>query len=419
MKHPVSVVFRMPISLPTAVCNQDIMKSINRLHSILLLFLSCLSVLCGCQSDPILPTGGYDYRTVSSGDVFLGYPIPRIGQNPYCFSLPLQGEAPAVFSFDADTGEYVILGKELCPLALPNAEISVPCAVTEDSRTFFEAHAHAENITVYEGDIDGMAVVLSHEDNILYLADETEARPIAEHVLCILDVNEQEDCLLFLNDGGILYEFCGGDITQISDGTVRDAWYVTAGTRAVVFRLQTSDGTAAVPYYAEDGDAPVPCVLPPKEDGADAAVYVRGTSFLLQGSDDSAYFYDLRTGKRAEMDMGGLYRFPKDTDTAALTLSPDGRYVYLYDIDYIYRLDLTTADLALAANEAPIFEGSCVLSSMTAVTESTVILSQGSNEYTEFVPTITVAVFENDIPDTRHDDDKIDLDRHRWDTDEP
>jgi hypothetical protein len=46
---------------------------------------------------------------------------------------------------------------------------------------------------------------------------------------------------------------------------------------------------------------------------------------------------------------------------------------------------------------------------MTAVTDDTVILSQGSNEYTEFVPTITVAVFDETLPDVRHEDDKIDL----------
>ena len=118
------------------------------------------------------------------------------------------------------------------------------------------------------------------------------------------------------------------------------------------------------------------------------------------------------------MDMGGLYRFPQNTDADTLTVSPDGRFVYFYDIDFIYRLNLETADLELAYNEALIFEGSCVLSSMTVVTDEIILLSQASNEYTEFVPTITCAVFEEDIPEVRHEGEKIDLDYHPWQTDD-
>jgi hypothetical protein len=116
------------------------------------------------------------------------------------------------------------------------------------------------------------------------------------------------------------------------------------------------------------------------------------------------------------MDMGGLYRFPKNTDTDTLTVSPDGRFVYFYDIDYIYRLDLETGNLDIACNEALIFEGSCILSSMTVVTDEIILLSQAENEYTEYVPTVTVAVFEENIPDVRHEDEKIDLDYHAWNT---
>ena len=74
--------------------------------------------------------------------------------------------------------------------------------------------------------------------------------------------------------------------------------------------------------------------------------------------------------------------------------------------------------MELAYNEALIFEGSCVLSSMTVVTDEIILLSQASNEYTEFVPTITCAVFEEDIPEVRHEDEKIDLDYHPWQTDD-
>ena len=91
---------------------------------------------------------------------------------------------------------------------------------------------------------------------------------------------------------------------------------------------------------------------------------------------------------------------------------------YFYDIDFIYRLNLETGNLDLAYNEAPIFEGSCILSSMTAVTDEIVLLSQAANEYTEYVATITCAVFEEDIPEVRHEDEKIDLDYHPWQTDD-
>ncbi len=372
----------------------------------LLLLLS--SLLCSCQSNPVLPTGGYDYRMTADG-VFFGYPIPRLGTNPYCYSLPLQGETPASFSYDATTGDYLAQKRELCDLALPHAEISVPCAVKDGKRTFFASHTEDGQITVYEGAINGKAVVLSHHDGLLYLADDKEARPIAEHILGVADVNTEKSCFLFFDDAYLLYEYRDGRITQIAD-SVSDAWYIRGDAScAIVFLQRSQDHLPAAKYSAGDGTEPVPCVIPPMQTDADTAVYVRDTAFLLQGNDDSAYFYDLRTGKRVEMDMGGLFRFPRDTDTAALTLSPDGSYVYLYDIDYIYRLDLTTGELTLTANEAPIFEGDCVLSSMTAVTDDTVILSQGSNEYTEFVPTITAAVFDEALPDIRHEDDKIDL----------
>ena len=382
------------------------LKCFSAIFFCLLLLLSGL--LCSCRSDPVLPVGGYDYRMTADG-VFLGYPIPRLGTNPYCFSLPLQGEEPAAFSYDADRAEYLHLKTESCTLSLPHTEISVPCAVKDGKRTFFASHTEDGQITVYEGAINGKAVVLSHHDGLLYLADDQEARPIAEQVLGVADVNTEKDCFLFFDAAYRLFEYRDGTITQIAD-SISDAWYVRGDTSgAVVFLPHSQNHIPAARYSVGNNAASVPCVIPPMQADSDTAVYVRGTAYLLQGNDDSAYFYDLRTGGRVEMDMGGLYRFPKDSNTAVLTLSPDGVSVYLYDIDYIYRLDLTTGALALAANEAPIFEGDCVLSSMTAVTDDTVILSQGSNEYTEFVPTITVAVFDETLPDVRHEDDKIDL----------
>ena len=111
--------------------------------------------------------------------------------------------------------------------------------------------------------------------------------------------------------------------------------------------------------------------------------------------------------------MGGLYRFSADrvcTDT--LTLTEDGMFVYLYDIDFIYRLDLMLGELALAYNEAPICDGVCVLSSMTPVTGELVLLSQGANEYTEYEASLLCAVFDEELPEDLEEDARIDLDTH-------
>ncbi|MBE6658905.1 MAG: hypothetical protein E7604_10760 [Ruminococcaceae bacterium] len=384
----------------------------------LLLLLPVL--LCGCGEPALLPTGGYDYRMSSEGGAILGYPIPRKGTNPYCYSLPPTDAAPAAFVFDADKMEYAPLPTANIDLPLPGQTLSVPCAVTEDGCTFFASAD--DTVTVYQGDLDGKAVVL--RDGTLYLSDSTAAHTIADHVRAVWDIDPNSCRILFSGDDGGLYEYCGdgeeaGICLLSGEMTVTDAWYVCgADLHTVVFREQpsTPDGIATW-YYTEDSGAPIPAC--PPETALDSAhtVHVRGTACVLTGDDDSAYFYDIRSGGILDMDMGGLYRFPQNTDTAALTVSPDGRFVYFYDIDFIYRLNLESGNLDLAYNEAPVFEGSCILSSMTPVTDEIVLLSQAANEYTEYVPTMTCAVFDEDIPEVRHEDDKIDLDYHPWQTD--
>ena len=402
-------------------CKKHIKITVILLQAFLLLLSG---LFCGCGREPILPTGGYDYRMSSADGAILGYPIPRSGSNPYRYALPLTGGLPPAFAYDNEKMEYFPLETQLCTLLLPDAEIAVPCARIGERLTFFESDAGTERITVYQGDIGGRAAVLSHTDEILYLADETGAYPIAEGVRGVWQVYTEKNCLLFFDRDCVLYEYNGDTaaVTQISDGgSVDRAWYAYGTDRhTVVFRQSPPGQNSSTWYYSEDHTAPVPCVMPSKETGEESAVLIRGTACILQGTNDSAYVYHLRTGEKLDMDMGGLYRFPQnpEQDSDGLTLSPDGRFVYFYDIDFIYRLNLETGVLALAYNEAPVFEGSCILSSMTPVTDEIVLLSQAANEYTEYVPTMTCAVFEDDIPEVRHEDDKIDLDYHPWQTDD-
>ena len=410
----------MRIFRPTAVCkraahpnNMIRNKQAKRTaaHLCFLLLLPCL--LCACGDNLLLPTGGYDYRMSSAVDgAILGYPIPTVGNNPYCYPLPLgNSTAPAAFSYNDDLMEYQPMQIHTVSLTLPGETVTVPCVMTEEGRTFFTSAS--DTVTVYQGDIGDMAVVLS--SGILYLADDTTAISISDNAAAVWSVHTEKRCLLYSDTDGILYEYRDDDgenesVCISEDQPVTEAWYVYGtDVHTVVYR-------SAAWYYTEDNSAPMSAVIPTAEP-TESLIFVRDTACILMGNSDSAYFYDIRSGHRIEMDMGGLYRFPQNTDADSLTVSPDGRFVYFYDIDFIYRLNLETGDLELAYNEAPVFEGSCILSSMTPVTDEIVLLSQASNEYTEFVPTITCAVFEEDIPEVRHEDEKIDLDSHPRETD--
>ena len=379
--------------------------------------LSVLLLLGGCSSGALLlPMGGYDYRMSAIDGAILGYAIPRTGENPYTVSA--EETLPPAFAYDSDRMEYAPLSVERIALRLPQETVHVPCAVWEEGRVFFASRV-SDNIEIAQGVVSGCAIVLA--EGGLYLADEEQAVPITDAASRILAVHTELPCILFSDTDGLLYEYSDGRITAVSGGIpVSEAWYALAGeAHTVIFRAADEECGW---YYTEDGGTPTPAKLPQAaaEDGR--RVIIRDTACILQGNSDTAYFYDIRTGTALDMDMGGLYRFPagtqEDIPAVTLTVSPDGMFVYLYDIDFIYRLNLLTGGLDLAYNEAPIYEGKCILSSMTAVTDEIVLLSQPANEYTEFVPTITCAVFEEDIPEVRHEDDKIDLDYHPWETDD-
>ncbi len=386
----------------------------------LLCILLLQMLLCGCGDSLLLPTGGYDYRMSSADGAILGYPISRKGSNDYCYSLPLsQTSPPTAFTYNAERMEYSPIQVHTVTLALPGGFLTVPCVVTDEGYSFFASAS--DTVTVYQGDIGDKAVVLT--DGILYLADSQNAKPIADGVLNVWSVHTEQHCLLYSDTDGVLYEYRDDEgenesICISADAPVTEAWYVYgADVHTVVFKSMSRTSDAW--YYTEDGCAAIPAVMPstdPTDETDESVIFVRDTACVLSGRNESAYFYDIRTGNILDMDMGGLYRFPQNTDVDTLTVSPDGRFIYLYDIDFIYRLNLETGTLDLAYNEAPIFEGSCILSSMTPVTDEIILLSQAANEYTEFVPTITFAVFEEDIPEVRHEDEKIDLDYHIWDT---
>lgn len=382
----------------------------------LLMMLSCL--FCSCGDNLLLPTGGYDYRMSSVDGAILGYPIPKRGNNTFCYPLSsADGLQPPAFSYDTERMEYHPVPVHMLTVTLRDATLSLPYVVTAEGRTFFASAS--DGVTVCQGDIGDMAVILS--DGILYLADGQTTTPIADGVRQVYRVHTGMRCLLYADTDGILYEYRDNDGENTSvclsgDLSVCEAWYVYgADKHTVVFKSDGAQDDAW--YYTEDNSAPKPAVIPSSKP-SESMIFVRETASILMGSNDSAYFRDIRTGNVLDMDMGGLYRFPQDTDVDSLTVSPDGRFVYLYDIDFIYRLNLESGNLDLAYNEAPVFEGSCILSSMTPVTDEIVLLSQAANEYTEFVPTITCAVFEEDIPEVRHEDEKIDLDYHPWQTDD-
>jgi len=348
----------------------------------------------------------------------LGYPIPRKGNNPYCYTLPLTKDMlPSAFSYNADLMEYQPIKVHTAKLTLPEYTVTVPYVNTQKGRTFFASSS--DSVTVCQGDIGDMAVVLS--DGILYLADDTTAVSIAHNVGSVWALHTEMRCLLFSDADGYLYEYRDNDgeneiIPIFTDLPCAEAWYVYGSdTHTIVYKTVSPQSNAW--YYTEDDAGPASAVIPTEEQ-LSSMIFVRGTSCVFAGSNDSAYFYDIRTGNVLDMDMGGLYRFPRNSDVDTLTVSPDGRFVYFYDIDFIYRLNLETGNLDLAYNEAPVFEGSCILSSMTPVTDEIILLSQAANEYTEYVPTITCAVFEEDIPEVRHEDEKIDLDYHPWETDD-
>ena len=163
------------------------------------LLLPCL--LCACGDNLMLPRGGYDYRMSSAVDgAILGYPIPRIGENPYCYALPLTKDIPpAAFSYDDDRMEYHPIPVQNLTLTLSGETLSVPYVMTEEGRTFFASAS--DTVTVYQGDLGDMAVVLSGDT--LYLADDTTVLPISDRVSTVWSVHTEKRCLLYSDTDGM------------------------------------------------------------------------------------------------------------------------------------------------------------------------------------------------------------------------
>lgn len=350
--------------------------------------------------------------------------------------------------------------------------LSVPCVKVGEDDTqpvFFSSIVKGGQfpfpVAIAEGSVSDCAVVSA--GTYLCLAD-TEHCTVLTHTLgTVFSVLSEEDRVLYSDQNGSLYDYCGTDgstrcvyrscsYPDDAEGSqhsgsvgVTDAWYAVAldsvsdfkGSADTLIVYQTADGTwyhTQVLYNNTEvlndtvgvDDIPgtelpsMECIFPEPPDGEEmwSCVLVRDTAAALCGNDDTSYFYHVCSGERVPMDVGGLYRFrfsssgangswnTRMVDTAALPLSPDGVFVYLYDIDFIYRVNLFTGDLSLAYNEAPILENACILHSLTAVTDEFVLLSQKASEHTEHVAVITVALFEEDVPEVRHEYEKIDVD---------
>ncbi|MGM9625037.1 MAG: hypothetical protein ACI3XM_04930 [Eubacteriales bacterium] len=407
------------------------MKRSMRYLCALLWFAVLLLLLTGCGRDArLLPAGGYDYSV--SGDRILGYPIPVVGKNPMYVRQAPEAEAadtggtgnlPSAYRYDGTEMRFYACEVSGVPLALPGDSVSVYCAAGYDrvggydrddggGRVFFETVTD-KGFRIAQGAVEGCAVV--SDDTSLYLADETAYTRIAEGLGTLYAVLTEWNRILYTDADGLLYEYRGdGETVCLSDGeAVSDAWYALGcAVPTVVYRCADS----GVWYTRAEEDAPQPCILPDTAGtGTDGIrrsyVLIRGTASVLYGNDTSSFFADIRTGERIDMDMGGLYRFPIDgRETDSLPLSPDGIFVYLYDVYYIYRMNLQSGTLDITDNEAPMVGNSCILHSVTPVTDEIVLLSQAAAEYTEYAAVITCAVFDEDLPEMRHEDEKIDLD---------
>lgn len=412
------------------------MKRSMRYLCALLWFALFLPLLTGCGHDALLlPAGGYDYSM--SGGVILGYPIPVVGKNPMYVRQAPETEAaetaktekagifPSAYRYDGVEMQFYACEVSGVPLALPGGSVSVFCAEDhdrlggndhlgddDDGRVFFETVTD-NGFRIAQGAVEDCAVV--SDDTALYLVSETSYTRIAERLGTLYAVLTERNRILYTDADGLLYEYReDGETVCLSDGqAVSDAWYALGcAVPTVVYRCADS----GVWYTRAEEEAPQPCILP---DTAGTAadgirknyVLIRGTASVLYGNDTSSFFADIRTGERIDMDMGGLYRFPIDgRETDSLPLSPDGIFVYLYDVYYIYRMNLQSGALDITDNEAPMVGNSCILHSVTPVTDEIVLLSQAAAEYTEYAAVITCAVFDEDLPEVRHEDEKIDLD---------
>ncbi len=391
---------------------------------LLLCVLFCAVFLCACDRSGLpLPPSGYDYCILgdsTEGTLLFGYPIPLRAseENVFCVPMEKNGSQTAFF-YDRVNDTYRRAQVMYREVSVDGSLLFLPYVDTEKGAVFFSSFGETDDgcaVSVYEGSFDGMAVLLS--GNRLCLADDTQLSVLSEDALYVYDVSSSasdggEARILFSCADGVLYEYTeSAGVCAVSDTADADmdfAWYVRGGNGLAVFG-NTARGEVFL--RTENGDICTQ-MLPQECTANDRLVYVKGTACVLYGSNERCYFADIRLGQRLEMDMGGLYRFSAErVSTDTLTLSQDGMFVYLYDIDFIYRLDLTLGELAIAYNEAPIYDGMCALSSMTPVTGEIVLLSQAANEYTEYEASLLCAVFDEELPEEREDDARIDLDTH-------
>ncbi len=387
--------------------------ALGLLTLLLLLFTGCGCTGCAWFDDPLLlPDGGCDY-TLSEG-CLLGYPIPLVGDNPMRITAKADDTPPPAFIYNDEYMQYFRAESTYVPLMLPDAStVEVPAVVDENGAviTYFSAALPGDAI-LFEGMLDGGAVLLYA--SALYQCKETTVHLIGADIGTCFGISPDGSALLFTHADGTLvhYDAETHEYTYLADKDVTDAWFVRDPGRdgedaawAIVFCHK------GVWHYMDDVNGHLLCVPPNDSNAGDGtqSVYIRGTDYVLWGDNASCFFADVVTGISHEMDMGGLYKFRASGIADTIPLSDDGIFVYFYDVDFIYRLNLRTGALDLAYNEAPMFENTCIINSLTPVTDEIILLSQKAAEHTEFVATITVAVFEEDIPDLRHEDDRIDM----------
>lgn len=352
----------------------------------------CFSVLLllsfvSCEKTVYLPTGGYDY-TLCDG-VLLGYPIPRRGEQ---FVLS-KDTSPKAFVPTQKDGRYTYPSCEIGYLSLWD-DMSVPYAAHGGARVWFRYED--DDLTVFQGSVDGCAVVYAEEH--LMLCGDGEIRTIAEHCDAVLDCHENR---ILFSDDGRLCEYRGGKTQCLyDDAPVSDAWYVIGDADDTLLFCR-EDGLV---FSGTENGPFSPCMLQTPAPDEKMTIF-RGTAYALCGTDGDAYFYHLLTGEPVELNMGGLFRFPdKAVSIKEQPLSPDGVFAYFYDINYVYRIAFADGTSETAENNALIYENRCVLSSLTAVTDEMLLLSQAGNEMTEYNAVITPAAFAEDVPEEREDD---------------
>ena len=392
------------------------------LWSFLFAGLLCLCMaLAGCSSGRTLPEGGFDYRVQSSG-VLLGYPIPRLGENSYLLTAE---DEPSAFLYDARNDTYRALSvRTETILCADGAGLSVRYAEHDGGKTYFSQSERVGGAvcTVFEGDYRGQAVA-AYASKLL-LCSETGYETVSGGFLSLCDI--YRDRLLFLvHTGGqiLLYSYEDDACNLIFEaGDITEAWYAQSeDTVSIVFRADEL-------WYIKEGEnEPKPAVIafPPQAfpdvydplfSGIPEGCFyypLRGSLYGMAGDNDSMWFVSLLTGEPIDVDMGGIFRFdrmPASARSAVLPLSPDRQYVFLTDFDCLYRLCFADGTLSVILNEAPTYENTCPISSCTAADGSHLLLSQASAEYTEFVAVITEGVFSEELPEERHEHEKIDLD---------